>query len=194
MLTNQGDILALEDIYTKTKEHMKKSIEVTKNEFMSIRTGRASPSLLDNIKVEYFGSLMPINQVASVNIPEPRLIVIQPWDKSILETITKAIYKSNLGLTPVSDGHVIRISIPALTTERRKELDKIVKKKAEEGKVAVRNIRRDANCQVKNLKDKKEISEDEAKKAEDKIQEITDEAIKEIDKILAAKEKEILEF
>lgn len=186
--------MALEDIYTKTKEHMKKSIEVTKNEFMSIRTGKASSSLLDNIKVEYFGSLMPINQIASVNIPEPRLIVIQPWDKSILESIIKAISKSNLGLNPISDGHIIRISIPTLTAERRKELDKVVKKKAEEGKVAARNIRRDANYQVKNLKDKKEISEDEAEKAEDKIQEITDETIKEIDKILAAKEKEILEF
>ncbi|MDI6785400.1 MAG: ribosome recycling factor [bacterium] len=184
----------LEDVYTKTKDHMKKTVEATKNEFMSIRTGKASTSLLDNIKVEYFGSLMPVNQLASINIPEPRLIVIQPWDKSILENITKAISKSSLNLNPSSDGHVIRISIPTLTTERRKELDKAVKKKAEEGRIAVRNVRRDANHQIKNLKDAKEISEDEAEKAEDKVQEMTNETIKEIDNLLAAKEKEILEF
>lgn len=186
--------MSLEDVYTKAKEQMRKSIEATRNEFMSIRTGKASLSLLDSIKVEYFGSLMPINQVASINIPEPRLIIIQPWDKSILENIAKAISKSNLGLNPSNDGQVIRISIPTLTAERRKELDKAVKKRAEEGKVAIRNIRRDVNHQVKSLEDSKKISEDEAKRAEDKIQEITNEAIKEIDKILAAKEKEILEF
>jgi ribosome recycling factor len=186
--------LNLEEIYAHTKERMKKSISATQNEFLSIRTGKASSSLLDNIKVEYFGSLMPINQLATITIPEPRLIVIQPWDKSILEGICKAISKSSLGLNPTSDGHVIRISIPSLTEERRKELDKVVKKKAEEGKIAIRNIRRDANHQIKTLKDKKEISEDEEKKAIDRIQKITDEAIEEIEKLLKAKEKEILEF
>lgn len=186
--------MPLEEIYATSKDHMKKAIEATKHEFTSIRTGKASSSLLDHIKVEYFGDLMPINQVATVNVPEPRLIIIQPWDRSTLDSISKAIFKSNLSLTPTNDGHLIRITIPPLTSERRDELDKVVKKKAEEGRIAIRNIRREAIHQIKNLKDKKEVSDDEAKKAEDEIQKITDETIKEIDKILSLKEKEILEF
>ncbi|MEW5767690.1 MAG: ribosome recycling factor [bacterium] len=184
----------LNDVYREIQKRMNKTIEATREEMAGIRTGRASPAILDHISAEYYGSQLPINQLATISVPEPRLILIQPWDKSSLPAIDKAILKSSLGLNPSNDGNVIRLSIPALTEERRKELDKVVKRKAEDGRVALRNIRRDTNDLLKKMEDKKEITEDDLERARDKIQEITDEAISQIDKLLAAKEKEILEF
>ncbi len=176
------------------KERMGKSIDSLKNELNRVRTGRASIALLDGIKVEYYGTLTPLNQVATLAVPESRLITIQPWDASIIGEIEKAILKSELGLVPTSDGKVIRISIPQLTEERRKELVKVVKRLGENAKIAVRNIRRDANDFVKKKEKEKEISQDELKKNQEEIQKMTDDFIAEIDKLVAAKEKEIMEI
>ncbi len=185
----------LESIYKETKENMGKSIKALKKDLNKVRTGRASLSLLDGILVDYYGTLTPINQMASLSVPESRLIIIQPWDVTVIKEIEKAILKSDLGLTPSNDGKIIRISIPALTEERRKELVKIVRKICEDYKVAVRNIRRDSNELIKGLKKDGDISEDDAFKAQDQIQKITDEQIKLInDDIFKEKEKEILEF
>ncbi len=184
----------IDSIYEETRESMGKSIDSLKNEFKKVRTGRASLSLLDSIRVDYYGVLTPLNQTASLSVPESRLIMIQPWDISIIKDIEKAILKSDLGLTPSNDGKIIRISIPPLTEERRKELVKVVNKMSEEHKVAVRNIRRDSNDLIKSLKKDSEISEDDAFRAQDQIQKITDEHIKLIDDIYQEKEKEILEF
>lgn len=184
----------MELIYEETKDRMGKSITALKNELKRIRTGRASQALLDGIKVDYYGTMTPINQMASISIPESRLITIQPWDVSVIGNIEKAILKSDLGLTPSNDGKIIRISIPPLTEERRKELVKVVSKTAEEYKVAIRNIRRDSNEQLKDFKKSGDISEDEAYKAQDQVQKITDEYIKLIDDVYQEKEKEILEF
>jgi ribosome recycling factor len=185
----------LESIYKETRENMGKSIKTLKKDLNKVRTGRASLSLLDGILVDYYGTLTPINQMASLSVPESRLIIIQPWDITIIKEIEKAILKSDLGLTPSNDGKIIRISIPALTEERRKELVKIVRKICEDYKVAVRNIRRDSNELIKGLKKDGDISEDDAFKAQDKIQKITDENIELInDDIFKEKEKEILEF
>ncbi len=173
---------------------MGKSISSLKNELMRLRTGRASLSLFDGIRVDYYGTLTPINQMASLSIPESRLITIQPWDVTVIKEIEKAILKSDLGLTPSNDGKIIRISIPPLTEERRKQLVKVVHKTCEDYKVAVRNIRRDSNELLKSLKKDGEISEDDAFKAQDQVQKITDEHIKLIDDIYKEKEKEILEF
>ena len=159
-----------------------------------MRTGRASLSILDNILVDYYGTMTPINQMATLAVPESRLITIQPWDVSIIKEIEKAILKSDLGLTPSNDGKIIRISIPPLTEERRKELVKVVHKMCEDHKVTVRNVRRDANDLLKSLKKDGEISEDDAFKGQDQIQKITDEHIKLIDECYKNKEKEILEF
>ncbi|MEA1900090.1 MAG: ribosome recycling factor [Thermodesulfobacteriota bacterium] len=185
----------LESIYKETKENMGKSIAALKKDLNKVRTGRASLSLLDGIFVNYYGTRTPINQMASLSVPESRLIIIQPWDVSVIKEIEKAIFKSDLGLTPSNDGKIIRISIPALTEERRKELVKIVRKICEDYKVAVRNIRRDSNELIKGLKTDGDISEDDAFKAHDQIQKITDEQIKLInDDIFKEKEKEIIEF
>ncbi|MFP4030510.1 MAG: ribosome recycling factor [Desulfococcaceae bacterium] len=184
----------LSETYEETRDRMEKSIESLKKELKRVRTGRASLSLLDGIKVDYYGAQTPLNQMASLSVPESRLIAIQPWDVSVIKEIEKAILKSDLGLTPSSDGKLIRIAIPPLTEERRKELVKVVNKIAEEYKVAIRNIRRDGNEMVKELKKESEISEDDAFKAQDEIQKITDEYIGKIDEVQAAKEKEILEF
>ena len=173
---------------------MGKSISSLKNELMRLRTGRASLSLFDGIRVDYYGTLTPINQMASLSVPESRLITIQPWDVTVIKEIEKAILKSDLGLTPSNDGKIIRISIPPLTEERRKQLVKVVHKTCEDYKVAVRNIRRDSNDLLKSLKKDGEISEDDAFKAQDQVQKITDEHIKLIDDIYKEKEKEILEF
>lgn len=173
---------------------MDKSISSLKNELKRLRTGRASLSLLDGVKVDYYGTPTPLNQVASLSVPENRLITIQPWDVSVIKDIEKAILKSDLGLTPSSDGKIIRITIPQLTEERRKELVKIVSKIAEEHKVALRNIRRDSNEMIKEFKKDGEISEDDAFKAQEKVQKITDEYVSFVDKIYKEKEKEILEF
>jgi len=175
------------------KERMSKAIQAYTRELASIRAGRANASLLDRIQVDYYGAPTPVNQLAGISVPEARLLVVQPCDKSILGEIEKAILKSDLGLNPSNDGSVIRISIPQLTEERRKELAKLVKKEAEDAKVAVRNIRRDANDDLKKLEKNGEITEDEHRGYADDIQKVTDEHIAKIDQITKEKEKEILE-
>ncbi len=183
-----------EEILSECRQKMIKTIDVLKKEFMRIRTGRASTSLLDGIKVDCYDTQMPLDQVASISIPESRLITIKPWDQSIIGEIEKSILKSELGLTPMNDGKIIRIPIPPLTEERRKELAKLARKMAEDGKVSIRNHRREANELLKELKQEKEISEDEMYKGQDKVQKATDEFIKNIDEVTAEKEKEIMEF
>ncbi|MCG6905332.1 MAG: ribosome recycling factor [Desulfobacteraceae bacterium] len=182
------------ETYEETRERMGKTVAALKSEFKKVRTGRASLALLDGIRVDYYGTPTPLNQMASLAVPESRLITIQPWDVSVIKEIEKALLKSDLGLTPSNDGKLIRIAIPPLTEERRKELVKIVHKMSEEHKVAIRNIRRDANELLKGFKKDGDISEDEAFKAQDQVQKITDEHIKLIDEVFQEKEKEILEF
>jgi len=172
---------------------MQGAIDALKKEFGSVRTGRASMSLLDGIVVDYYGTPTPVQQLASLSIPESRQIAIQPWDQRLIPEIEKAIMKSDLGLTPMNDGKTIRINIPILTEERRKQLVKIVKKRAEESKIGVRNIRRDSNEELKKLEKDAHISEDEVKKEHEEIQKITDSFIKKIDDLLEHKEKEIME-
>jgi len=183
----------LEDIYKDLETRMSKSISAFQSEMARIRTGRATPALLDGVKVEYYGNQIPLQQIAGIMVPEPRLLVIQPWDKNAIGEIEKAIRKTGLGLNPINDGNVIRIPIPPLSDERRQDLIKLVKKLAEDARVAVRNIRRDGVEKVKTLEKNKEISEDERIKAENEIQKITDKFIKEINSLLEKKEKEILE-
>jgi len=182
-----------EEIRKSTEEKMKQAIEAMKKDFTTIRTGRASVGLLDNIIVDAYGSSQKINQTATLTSPDPRTIMIQPWDPKLIGEIEKAIMKSDLGLTPVNDGKVVRINIPPLTEERRKEFVKLAKKRAEDGKVAVRNMRRDGNDRLKKIEKDKEISEDELKKSLDEIQKMTDSYIKKIDEILVHKESEIME-
>lgn len=184
----------IEDIYQETRENMGKSVEDLKREFKKVRTGRASLSILDGIRVNYYGTPTPLNQMATLAVPESRLITIQPWDVSGIKEIEKAILKSDLGLTPSSDGKIVRIAIPPLTEERRKELVRVINKMSEEHKVAVRNIRRDANEMLKDLKKEGDISEDEAFKAQDQVQKITDDYINLVEQVTKEKEKEILEF
>lgn len=183
----------VKDLIKETENHMKMTIEATKKEFQTIRTGRASAGLLDRVVVEYYGNPSPLNQVASITVPDPRTIVIQPWDKTLLAAIEKAILKADLGLNPVNDGTVIRLPVPQLTEERRKELVKVVRKEAEEKRIVIRNLRRDANDKIKSLEKGGKITEDESKKGLDETQKLTDKYIAEIDKLLAQKEKEILE-
>ena len=183
-----------DEILSELRDKMNNSIEALKKEYVRLRTGRATPALLDGIKVNCYESQMPVDQVASISVPESRLITIKPWDQSVIKEIEKSILRSELGLTPMNDGKIIRISIPPLTEERRKELAKMAKKMAEEAKIAVRNHRRDANDIFKELKNEKEMSEDEMFKAQDDVQKITDDYIARIDKVTAEKEKEILEF
>lgn len=182
-----------EEILLDMTEKMEKSIEAFRIELSRIRTGRASISLLDGVKVDSYGAMMPINQVATLTIPESRMIVIQPWDPQVLPAIEKAILKSNLGLTPASDGKVIRINIPQLTEERRKELVKQVKKTCEDFRVNIRNSRRDAIDQLKKMKKDKEISEDDLFKYQEEAQKETDRFIQQIDDALVEKEKEVME-
>ncbi len=184
----------LNEVFEDAKDRMQKAVGTLEKEFKRLRTGRASVSLVDGIRVEYYGTPTPLNQLATLTVPEPRTIMIQPWDQSCIGEVEKAIMKSELGLTPMNDGKVIRIHVPPLTEERRRELVKLVKKMAEEAKVAVRNIRRDANEMIKDLKKEKEISEDEQFKGQEEVQKITDDFIKKIDELSAAKEKEILEI
>jgi ribosome recycling factor len=184
----------INDIYDETRDRMGKSIEALSKELKRVRTGRASQSIFDGVKVDYYGTLTPLNQVAAIAVPESRLITIKPWDTSVLKDIEKAILKADLGLTPNNDGKLIRISIPPLTEERRKEIVKLVGKLCEDYKIAVRNIRRDSNEMLKNLKKDGDISEDDAFKAQDEVQNITNEYIKNIDEIYKEKETEILEF
>ncbi|MEW6184689.1 MAG: ribosome recycling factor [Thermodesulfobacteriota bacterium] len=184
----------MEKVYKESKEKMEKAIEALKKEQGRIRTGRASVSLLDGIRVQYYGSTVPLNQVASVAVPESRLITIQPWDNKAIGDIEKGILKSELGLTPINDGKMIRINIPPLTEERRKDLVKVIKKMAEEAKVALRNIRRESNESLKDLKKDKVISEDGLFKGQEEVQRITNEYIEKVDRISEEKEKEILSF
>lgn len=173
------------------KDKMNKVIEATKSKFASIRAGRANVAMLDGIKIEQYGSEMPLNQIGSVSAPEARLLVIDPWDKSLIPTIEKAIMQSNLGLTPNNDGRVIRLMIPELTADRRKEYVKFAKSEAENGKVAARNVRKDVNNHLRKLEKDAEITEDDLKRLEDEVQKLTDATIKMIDELLSKKEKEI---
>ena len=182
------------DTKKETKNRMERTIEALRSELAKLRTGKASPALLDGVTVEYYGSKVPVRQVANISAPEPRLIVIQPWERNMLAEIERAILKSDLGLNPTNDGIVIRIPIPQLTEERRHSLVKIAKKVGEDGKIVIRNIRRDANEQLKNLKKQNEISEDELFKCQSEVQKITDDYIKKSDAIFSAKEKEIMEI
>jgi ribosome recycling factor len=184
----------MESIKADAKDRMDKSIESLKNDFNTIRTGRASSSLFDKIKVEYYGTPTPLNQVATISVPEARLVVIQPWDPTVLNEIEKGIQKSELSLNPSNDGKVIRINIPPLTEERRKEYVKMAKNMAEQARVAVRNIRRDANDSIKKQEKDGDLTEDQAKKGLDDIQEMTDKHIEKIDSVLEEKEKEIMEI
>lgn len=180
-------------VIANAKDKMQKAIQAYSRELASIRAGRANASLLDRVLVEYYGVPTPVNQLAGISVPEPRLLVIQPYDKSILGEIEKAILKSDLGLNPTSDGNIIRLAIPPLTEERRKELVKVVKKEAEEAKIAIRNIRRDANDDLKKLEKNGDITEDEHRGFADEVQKLTDDHIKKIDDMTKEKEKEILE-
>lgn len=183
-----------EEILSELRQKMNKAVDSLKKDFLRIRTGRASTALLDGIKVDCYDTQMPIDQVATISVPESRLITIQPWDQTIMGSVEKSILKSELGLTPMNDGKIIRISIPPLTEERRKELAKLARKMAEENKISIRNFRREANEMLKELKAEKEISEDELFRSQDDVQKITDELIKKIDEITAQKEQEIIEF
>ncbi|MCI0530442.1 MAG: ribosome recycling factor [candidate division Zixibacteria bacterium] len=183
----------LNKIYAETEEKMNKSMDSLRRELSGIRTGKATTHLLDGIKVEYYGSVVPLNQVAGVSAPEARLLVIQPWEKKMLDEVSKAIMKANLGLNPMNDGNVIRLAIPPLTEERRKELVKLVKNFGEEAKVAVRNIRREANEHLAKAEKGKEISEDQKRTAQEHVQKITDKFIHHVDELINGKEKEVLE-
>jgi ribosome recycling factor len=180
------EVLALAD------EKMNKTISVIKKELSSMKAGRATPTMLDRIEADYYGTMTQLNQLANISAPEARVLLIQPWDKNSIKAIEKAILKSDLGINPSNDGAAIRLIIPELTEETRKNLVKTVKKTGEEGKVAIRSIRKECNDKIKNLKKETDLSEDEVKKAEDNIQKKTDSYIKEIDKIVEAKEKEIM--
>ncbi len=184
----------MKQVLNQAESKMKKTVDLLIKEYATLRAGRATPALLDKILVDYYGTPTPINQMATISAPEPRLLVIQPWDRNMLPQIEKAILKSDLGITPVSDGNVIRLSIPTLTEEKRKDLVKIVNKKAEEGRIAIRNLRREANDQIKTAEKKGDISEDSAKRYLADIQDLTDKYIKNIDNVAEAKEKEIMEI
>jgi ribosome recycling factor len=184
----------MDSVIKQTEDKMKKTIAALGDEFNTLRTGRASPALFDKLRVEYYGNPTPINQVATISVPEARLVVIQPWDKAVIGEIEKAIQMSELSLNPSNDGKVIRINIPPLTEERRKEYVKVAKGMAEQSRVSVRNVRRDANDELKKSEKSGDISEDELKRAEDEVQKLTDKYVEEINSLLEEKEKEILEI
>ncbi len=183
----------INEVLEETKERMGKSEKAFESELTKVRTGRASQAILDGVKVDYYGTQTPLPQMATVSIPESRLITVKPWDVGVINEVEKAILKANLGLTPSNDGKLIRIAIPPLTEERRKEIAKTVSKTCEDFKVAVRNIRRDSNEMIKELQKEGDISEDDSFKAQKQVQDLTDQSIKQLDEIYAAKEKEILE-
>ncbi|MCK4722685.1 MAG: ribosome recycling factor [Dehalococcoidia bacterium] len=183
----------IEETLKETNSKMGKTIEALRKELSTIRTGRASPAIIDHIKVDYHGVPTPLKQMATISVPDARLLVIQPWDRSAISSIDKAIQKADLGLNPANDGNVIRITIPLLSEERRKELVKLVHKRAEDGRVAVRNIRRNALEELRDLERNKEISEDELKRAQEQVQQLTDSFIDEVDKTAKVKEAELLE-
>lgn len=181
------------DVIATMKNHMEKSIESLRKEYQKVRTGRASTGLLDEIRVEYYGNPAPLNQVATLSVPEPRTIIIQPWEAKSIPVIEKAIMNANLGFTPANDGKSIRINIPPLTEERRKEIVKMLKKVAEDAKIALRNIRREAIDDLKKLEKEKQISEDELKRGEKDVQDVTNSFVAKVDEVLAHKEKEVME-
>lgn len=185
--------MALKPVFKDADERMKKSVEHVRHELARVRTGRATPALLDTVKLDYYGTQTPLNQVASISTPEARLLVIQPWEKRLIGDIEKAILQADLGLNPSNDGNVVRVPIPELSEERRQDLLKLVKKFCEDGRIAVRNVRREANDAIKKLEKAHEISEDNSHDAINEIQEKTNTHIKEIDDLYAVKEKEILE-
>lgn len=183
----------IDDTLKSAEHRMQSAVTALDREMNTVRTGRARPSLVETLKIDYYGTPTPLNQVAAINAPEPRMITIQPWDKTQLGTIEKAIQKSDLGLTPTNDGNIIRLAIPALTEDRRKELVKVVHKKAEDGRVAVRNVRRDSLEELRKLQHDKEISDDDERRAQERLQKLTDKYVAEIDKHGHAKEQELLE-
>nr|TKJ31847.1 MAG: ribosome recycling factor [Chloroflexi bacterium B3_Chlor] len=183
----------IEDVMKETEGRMKKSVEALQNDLINIRTGRASPALVERLQVDYYGTLVPLNQLSTISVPEPRLMVIRPYDPSSLPDIEKAILKSELGLTPGNDGKVIRLSVPRLTEERRRELVKMVQKRVEEGRIAVRNCRRDSLQDMRELEKEKLISEDDHYRGKDRMQELTDNYTEKMDEIGAAKEEQIME-
>lgn len=183
----------VKDTLAQAEAKMKKSIEALRHHLGSIRTGRASPALVEQIHVEYYGAEMPMNQVASISAADARMLVIQPWDRGALKAIEKAIQQSDLGINPTNDGQVVRLAIPALTEQRRKDLTKGVRKEVEESKVALRNVRRDGQNDLKKLEADKQISADELKRAQEKLQELTDRYTREMDQIGSAKEAEVME-
>ncbi len=180
-------------LFIESEKKMKKAIQATQHELALIRTAKATTSLLDGIKVDYYGTRVPINQVAAISVPEPRMIIVQPWEKGMIGEIEKALLKSDLGLTPSTDGTVIRLPIPPLTQERRQELVKVVRRLAEEGRVAIRNIRRDGNEELRQAEKGGDLPQDDSKRAQEHIQELTDKHIHMVDEIVEAKEKEIME-
>jgi ribosome recycling factor len=182
--------VAVDDLLADAQRRMDKAIEATRNEFHSVRTGRASAALLDRISIDYYGTRTPLKQLATINVPEPRMLTVQPFDPSVLSTVEKAIQESDLGLNPSNDGKLIRLPIPQLTEERRKELVKLVKQMAEDGRVAVRNVRRDV---IHHLKELDEIGADDEHRAEEQVQKLTDGHVKQIDELLKGKEAEIME-
>jgi ribosome recycling factor len=183
----------IEDVVADAQRRMDRTIESTRQEFGSVRTGRASAGLLDRIQVSYYGTKTPLNQLAQINVPEPRLLSIQPYDKAAIKEIERAILESDLGLTPANDGQLIRLPVPQLTEQRRKELVRVVGKLAEEGRIALRNVRRDAITHLKDLEKKGEVGSDELHRAEDRMQKLTDEHVKLVDELYKHKETEILE-
>ena len=183
----------IEEIYQEVKDGMQSTLDSLVKEFAGVRTGRATTALVDGILVDYFGVQTQLKQLATISVPESRLIVIQPWDKSVVPEVEKAIQRSNLGLNPVSDGKILRIPVPPLTEERRRDLVKVVKKKAEDRRVSVRNARRDGNDLLKQMEKDKEISEDDNRRAQERIQKLTDEFIRKVDEVTAKKEKEVME-
>ena len=184
--------MAIDDLIQDATRRMDKSVEAAQTEFATLRTGRASPALLDRIQIDYYGQQTPLKQLATINVPEPRMITVQPFDPSSLAAIERAIQESDLGLTPSNDGKLIRLPIPQLTEERRKELVKVVRGMAEDGRVAVRNVRRDVMHHLKELVDKGEVGKDEEHRAEEELQKLTDAKIKDIEELLKGKEEEIM--
>ena len=183
----------IDDFLKDAREHMDKSVDATRSKFGSVRTGRASPALLDRIVVDYYGAMTPLKQLATVSAPEARLLTVQPYDKNSVKAIERAILESDIGLTPNNDGNIIRLQVPELTEERRKQLVKVVRGLAEEGKVAIRNIRRDTLHDLRELRDSGEAGSDDEHRAEEALQKLTDEKTKELDALLKGKEEEILE-
>lgn len=184
----------MDDVFQDCKQRMQKALDTLKKDFSRLRTGRASTSLVEDITVDYYNTPTPLNQLASISIPDSRTITIQPWDRNSFSDVEKAIMKSDLGLNPINDGKVIRISIPPLTEERRKDLVKVAKKNTEDAKIAIRNVRRDSNETLKKMKNDKDITEDDQHKGQDKIQELTDSFTAKADELLTEKEKEIMEI